>query len=68
MCNLKNGADELICKAKIVTHKEKKLMVTKWGRGSGKNWEIGTDIYTLLCIKPINNKNPLYSTENSIRC
>ena len=42
-------------------------MDTKWGRGSGKNWEIGADIYTLLCIKQINNKNPLYSTENSIQ-
>ena len=24
------------------------------------NWEIGTDIYTLICIKQITNKNLLY--------
>ena len=35
---------------------------TRWG---GINWEIGTDIYTLLYIKQINNKNLLYSTGNS---
>ena len=40
-------------------------MVTKgeiWGR---INWEIGIDIYTLLYIKQITNRNPLYSTGNS---
>ena len=26
------------------------------GRG-GMNWEIGIDIYTLMCIKQITNKN-----------
>ena len=30
------------------------------------NLEIGTDIYTLLCIKQITNENLLYSTGNSI--
>ena len=29
-------------------------MDTKWGKrggdGGGMNWEIGTDIYTLICI------------------
>ena len=33
--------------------------------GEGINWEIGTDIYTLLYIKSITNKNLLYSTGNS---
>ena len=34
----------------------------KWqGRGGGgMNWEIGIDIYTLICIKQITNKNLLY--------
>ena len=27
----------------------------------GMNWEIGTDIYTLLCIKYVTNENLLYS-------
>ena len=38
-------------------------MVTKGG--GGLNWEIGIDIYTLLCIKEITNENLLYSTGNS---
>ena len=33
--------------------------------GRGMNWEIGIDIYTLLYIKQITNKNLLYSTGNS---
>ena len=32
------------------------------------NWEIGIDIYTLLCIKQITNKDLLYSTGNSVLC
>ena len=30
-----------------------------WGRG-GMNWETGIDIYTLIFIKWITNKNLLY--------
>ena len=33
--------------------------------GGGMNWEIGIDIYTLICIKWITYKNLLYSTGNS---
>ena len=34
----------------------------KWqgGGGGGMNWEIGIDIYSLLFIKWITNKNLLY--------
>ena len=32
----------------------------KWGGGGGMNWEIGIDIYTLICKKQITNKNLLY--------
>ena len=39
-------------------------MVTR-GWGGGISWEIGIDIYTLLYIKYITNKNLLYSTGNS---
>ena len=28
--------------------------------GDGMNWEIGIDIYTLICIKQVSNKNLLY--------
>ena len=34
-------------------------------RGGGINWEIQTDIYTLLYIKQITNRNLLYNTRNS---
>ena len=47
-----------------VTDVENKLMVTR-GWGGGISWEIGIDIYTLLYIKYITNKNLLYSTGNS---
>ena len=29
------------------------------------NWEVGTDVYTLLCVKQMTNENLLYSTGNS---
>ena len=35
------------------------------GTGGGINWEIRIDIYTLVYIKSITNKNLLYSTGNS---
>ena len=34
--------------------------------GGGMNWEIGIDIYTLICIKWITNKNLLYKKINKI--
>ena len=40
-------------------------MVT--GGKRGINWETGIDIYTLLYIKQIINKDVLYSTGNSTR-
>ena len=30
------------------------------------NWEVGIDIYTLLCIKYITNENLLYCSGNSV--
>ena len=33
------------------TDVENNLMDTKGGRRGGMNWEIGIDMYTLLCIK-----------------
>ena len=40
-----------------------------WGVGGGgvMNWEIGIDIYTLICIKWITNKNLLYKKINNIK-
>ena len=37
-----------------------------WG-GGVMNWEIGIDIYTLICIKWITNKNLLYKKINKIQ-
>ena len=40
------------------------------GRGGGggvMNWEIGIDIYILICIKWITNKNLLYKNINKIK-
>ena len=40
----------------------------KWQGGDGVvNWEIGIDIYTLICIKWITNKNLLYKKINKIK-
>ena len=30
------------------------------GGGGGMNWEIGIDMYTVICIKQVTNKNLLY--------
>ena len=47
-----------------VTDVENKLTVTRRERG-GVNWEIEIDVYTLLYIKQVTNKDLLYSTGNS---
>ena len=52
------------------TDVENKRMDTKGESGGGvcvKNWEIGIDIYTLICIKWITNKNLLYKKINKIK-
>ena len=37
------------------------------GGGGVMNWEIGIDIYRLMCIKWMTNKNLLYKIINKIR-
>ena len=37
-----------------------------WG-GGGMNWEIGIDMYTLMCIKLMTNKNLLYKKIDKIK-
>ena len=37
------------------------------GGGGGMNWEIGIDMYTLIYIKWITNKNLLYKKINKIK-
>ena len=41
--------------------------VTGGGGGGVMNWEIGIDIYTLICIKWITNKNLLHKKINKIK-
>ena len=46
----------------VVENKHMDTKEGKWQGGGGgvMNWEIGIDIYTLICIKWITNKNLLY--------
>ena len=37
------------------------------GDGGVMNWAIGIDMYTLLCIKLMTNKNLLYKNKNKIK-
>ena len=37
------------------------------GGGGGMNWVIGIDVYTLMCIKRMTNKNLLYKKINTIK-
>ena len=37
------------------------------GDGGGMNWEIRIDMYTVICIKWITNKNLLYKKINKIQ-
>ena len=46
------------CREQMYVHQEGKAMGV--GDGSVMNWAIGTDMYTLMCIKLVTNKNLLY--------
>ena len=57
----KNGTDELVCRAEIETQMQRTNIWTPSGEssgggGGGMNWEIGIDMYTLMCIKWMTNK------------
>ena len=41
----------------------------QWGHGDGgvMNWTIGIDMYTLMCIKLMTNKDLLYKKINKIK-
>ena len=53
---------KLFTKQKLSHRCRKQTFGYQGVQGEGINWEIGTDIYTLLDIKQITNKN---CTENS---
>ena len=53
----------------MVDSLENSLMVTRGeGCGEGIVMEFGVDVYTLLYLKWITNKDLLYSTGNSAQC
>ena len=61
----KNGTDESVCKAEIETQMQRTNVWTQSGEsqgggGDGMNQDIAIDIYILICIKWITNKNLLY--------
>ena len=58
-----NGTDELIYKTEIESRMWKTNLWLPGGKGI--NWEIGTDIYTLLYMKQTTKKDLLYGTGNS---
>ena len=70
----KNGTDEPVCREGIETQMQRTNVRTPRGesvRGVGDggviNWEIEIDIYTLICIKWITNKNLPYKKINKIK-
>ena len=62
MWNVENGTDELVCRAEIETQTQRKNVWTPRGETAGSgdvgvmNWEIGIDMYTVMCIKWMTNK------------
>ena len=66
MISLRYDTNELIYKTEVESQMSKTnlWLPGDWER-EGINWEIGIDIYTLLYIKQITNKNLLYSTGDS---
>ena len=67
----KNGKDEWVCKAEIETQMQGTNVWTprggklQWGGDGGVlNWAIGIDMYTLMCIKLMTNKNLQYKKTN----
>ena len=50
-----------------LTDIENKLMIIKGERGEGINLKFGINMYTLLYIKQINNKDLLHSTGSYIQ-
>ena len=63
MWNLKYDTNELIYKIEIESQMQKTNLHYQEGKRRG-DWEIGIDIYILLYIKQITNKNLPYSIGN----
>ena len=61
----KRGIDELIYKTELESQMQKTNLWLPWNKWGGTNWETGVDMYTLLYIKQITNKNLPHNTSNS---
>ena len=55
-------------KKEIDSQTQKTNLELKEDKDGGVNWEIGINIYTLLYITQITNKDLLYNTGNSVVC
>ena len=55
----------LFTKQKQIHRLRKQSYSCQWGRTQGRDSEFGTDIYTLLYLKCITNKDLLHSTGSS---
>ena len=54
------------CREQTYGHQGGKAVGGGGGDGGMLNWEIGIDMYTLMCIKLMTNKNLLYKKINKI--
>ena len=62
----KNGTNELIYKTETESQMQKtNLQLPGYKKQGGINWEIETDVYTLLNIKQRTSKDLLYRIRNS---
>ena len=69
MWNLKYVTNEPIYKQKQNhVQGEQPLVANGKGIGRGVEWEVGVSSCKLLYMEEINNKVPLYSTENYSQC
>ena len=61
-----NGTDEPIYKAEIEMEMQRtKIWMPRQEQGDGMDWEVGTDMYKLLCMKQVTSESPLYITGKS---
>ena len=67
MWNLKKMVQVTLFTKQKQTHRlrERTYGYQREGLGGGIDWEFGIDMYTLLYLKWITNKDLLYSTGNS---
>ena len=69
----KNGTDELVSRVETETQMQRTNVWTPRGESGGggggggvMNWAIGINMYTLMCIKLMTNKDLLYKKINKI--